>query len=228
MSIFTRPDSPPPRQPSPELVPAPLPCPPPRHRHSELHLRARATAPHTPPGLHPSTPRARHLTITRSLDDIPKQPLQPRRSNHSLQDPYPSRSRIRSTMPSATSGSFHPSTSFLQSRVMSLPSHPSVSSASGAENSIAVLPLPSSLLSVQVGQVDVKNAECPTPLVAPVYLPDMEQPQPTSDFSLSHPVLHGQPKSVVTSEKHKTTGITRFKFFTLRNASRKASKIFAF
>ncbi|KAF8897657.1 hypothetical protein BD779DRAFT_1491979 [Infundibulicybe gibba] len=67
--MFVRPDSPPPRQPSPDFVPAPLPSPP---VHSRLrNPSARALTPSVPPGLH------KQLLSTRSCDQLGDRIRQP-------------------------------------------------------------------------------------------------------------------------------------------------------
>jgi hypothetical protein len=66
MSIFVRPDSPPPRQPSPDIPPTPLPYP--NHpRRVVSHPRIRAVSPTRPPGLQLPT---RTIQYARSYDHI--------------------------------------------------------------------------------------------------------------------------------------------------------------
>lgn len=66
MSIFVRPDSPPPRQPSPDILPAPLPYP--NHpRRVVSHPKIRTVSPARPPGLQLPT---RTIQYARSYDHI--------------------------------------------------------------------------------------------------------------------------------------------------------------
>ena len=68
MSIFVRPDSPPPRQPSPDITPAPLPYPHhPRRVASQPKIRAVTVSPARPPGLQLPT---RTVHSARSYDHI--------------------------------------------------------------------------------------------------------------------------------------------------------------
>lgn len=72
MSIFVRPESPPPRQPSPDITLAPLPYP--HHpRRATSQPKIRVYSPSRPPGLHPPTrtvqPARSYDHITRAHDD---------------------------------------------------------------------------------------------------------------------------------------------------------------
>ncbi|KAG5342505.1 hypothetical protein C0989_000633 [Termitomyces sp. Mn162] len=88
MSIFARPPSPPPRQPSPELHYSPLPSPHARARHRTLSSHT-DSAPATPPGLPVPKPRKAILTV-RSLNDLPSssRSLVPHRRSLSTAIPY--------------------------------------------------------------------------------------------------------------------------------------------
>jgi len=71
MSIFVRPDSPPPRQPSPDITPSPLPYPHhPRRVASQPKIRLHSPSPSRPPGLSPSPLRT--VQPARSYDHITK------------------------------------------------------------------------------------------------------------------------------------------------------------
>lgn len=68
MSIFVRPDSPPPRQPSPDITPSPLPYPHhPRRVVSQPKIRVHSPSPSRPPGLQPP---AKTVQPARSYDRI--------------------------------------------------------------------------------------------------------------------------------------------------------------
>jgi len=124
MSIFVRPDSPPPRAPSPEFTLASLPCPPPPRRvHSQPKIRV-----HSPASLHPPTKR---LHGARSYDVIKHRQAADSDDGHSVPSPTTtSSSPIPSLYDSSTkrSVSVAPSSSSSTPRTGSPP--PAQSSAS--------------------------------------------------------------------------------------------------
>lgn len=79
MSIFVRPDSPPPRQPSPDILFAPLPCPHPRRVLSQPKMGLHS--PVVPPGLDTPT---RTVQSSRSFDGLNRQRTTPLKNGQNM------------------------------------------------------------------------------------------------------------------------------------------------
>ncbi|TFK43419.1 hypothetical protein BDQ12DRAFT_178919 [Crucibulum laeve] len=233
MSIFIRPDSPPPRQPSPEPLSTPLPSPPPRYSKrdrtsSKRPHQSRAAAPMFPPGLHPFPDAHRSLLSIRSCDN-----MRDKENRHrvGVQEEEPTRKRTRSTLNAsayprvASSHNPIPLSSEYQPRHRSLsyaipyrspPPSPTLAAAPPP-----VPPLPVFTLSSPAH----KPTACPrTQPITPIYLPDMEQLSPISELPaplFSSPKLQ-RPSSA--PEKRGGIGMTCFKFFSLGNASQRGQR----
>jgi hypothetical protein len=199
MSIFVRPDSPPPRQPSPDITPAPLPYP--HHpRRVASQPKIRVYSPSLPPGLQSPS---KTVQPARSYDHITKahsdsdhnSSMTPKRTSR-IQQPLPPHSgpelnsRHRSTLTVAVprrSSSLHVSP-------VANPPLPSASTASVSSSSKRTLrPQPNSFDSWMAA-----NA-----------LPQRKPP--------SKPVLP-------PLEKHKSLGIACLRFFRFRNSSSRYSQ----
>ncbi|PPQ99083.1 hypothetical protein CVT24_003643 [Panaeolus cyanescens] len=186
MSIFQRPESPPPRAPSPELPPAPLPYP--HHaRRVPSQPRIRVQTPTVPPGLQV---RPKGLHSVRSCDNIYA------RNVDSLQT---SKARTRSAMmlsPSDTPNS-SPSSSARNSSEFT-PGHRRTSS-----------------VAIQRPATSPISTYPPLPM-RHVYLPDIHSERPNTIQSQSQPKLASKPVILPPLEKHKNLGAACLKLFRFR------------
>ncbi|KAF6762336.1 hypothetical protein DFP72DRAFT_602753 [Ephemerocybe angulata] len=168
MSYFERPDSPPPREPSPEPVHTPLPSP---------HLRARdkrrnnLRSPLAPPGLAPP----RTVQQSRSFDHINRDALYPtlRRRTRSSLEP--------SASPKLQSASLSPPSTPTHRRTTSVSISHSPPSTPSRSAIPPVPPLPGSARTSPVFKPSLRTA------VTPIYLPDLHELSPvaqrTSNFA---------------------------------------------
>ncbi|TEB35627.1 hypothetical protein FA13DRAFT_1362074 [Coprinellus micaceus] len=170
MSYFDRPDSPPPRAPSPEQVHTPLPSP---------HLRAqrrkqqhqRASSPLAPPGLAPP----RTLLQSRSFDQINRDPNHhtlKRRTRSNLEQP-------NEPAPNSSSAFHHRRTTSVSTHPCSPPLTPGSSSRSSRVSSPVppVPPLPDSARSSPLFKPHLRNQ------VTPIYLPELNDLSPVAQRS---------------------------------------------
>ncbi|KAF9057678.1 hypothetical protein BJ165DRAFT_1521038 [Panaeolus papilionaceus] len=209
MSIFERPESPPPRAPSPDLSPAPLPYP--HHaRRVPSQPRIRVLTPTIPPGLQSTTTTTpKLLHSVRSCDNIYARNLD---NSNSLQSSKP---RTRSALmlsPSDTPRS-SPSSSARNSAEFA-PGH-------RRTFSVAVARPATSPNSLRPQLPHPNSQEPPKPIYASqplrhIYLPDIEDP------SILQPQLPSQPKAsqkpfiLPPLEKHKNLGAACLKLFRIR------------
>ncbi|KAF8974433.1 hypothetical protein BDZ97DRAFT_1911615 [Flammula alnicola] len=225
MSIFVRPDSPPPRQPSPDILPTPLPYP--HHpRRVPSQPKIRVHSPTVPPGLHT---RTQTLHSPRSCDFFTNK-AENSDDGHSSLDT--TRKRTRSTVTSTLAGSSltsTPSTSRSPSlrnspdfaphhrRTLSVafPSQSPPSSPSPAPSDSAP-PVP----SVPYRYTGPKHIVSPKPVACtPIVLPEVDEHR--SDVYYPPPTLERKPTPVLPAlEKHKSMGIACLKFFGIRTPSR--------
>jgi hypothetical protein len=193
MSIFVRPDSPPPRQPSPDILPEPLPY------------------PHHPRRI-PFQPKVR-IHSARSYDFLNTKPTKHSDDGHcSLRSARP-RTRSNLNVSPVTTPSSSPAPSSRNSqefsqRTLSIPyafPHPS--------------PSPSPVLgapTVPYRYTGPKHIICPKPVACtPIILPELIAPTPAV---LAPPILEKKPLPPL--EKHKSMGIACLKFFGIRTPPR--------
>ncbi|KAG5648950.1 hypothetical protein DXG03_000299 [Asterophora parasitica] len=225
MSIFTRPESPPPRQPSPEPQYTPLPSPHVRARQrtaSSQHSSS-SHAPATPPGLavhrqHKPIPSARsydhlhgaqepRIRNTRSRSTLTASPPATPRS---LPLPSPSRSQFSESPHRRTLSNAIPYLSPPPSPTLAAPPPP-------------VPPIPAFVLN---SPAHYKPAPSPQPAtILPIHLPDLGT-IPSLAESAHTTRKHATPpsssrKHYVSPDKHHSMGMTCLKFFSLRNSKRR-------
>lgn len=223
--MFTRPDSPPPRQPSPEFVPTPLPSPHLRLRNSSQKLSpSPSLSPLVPPGL--NARQSRHLVSTRSDDHLSEKANSRRDAVH--QDS--GRRRTRSTLnvsPPTTPRSLplpspSPSHTFRRGhrRCLSfaVPYLSPPPSPTTAPLPPPVPPIPAFALTPGDAKSTVHLQ--PTP-ITPIRLPELDTMSPLSPTPSFLPRKKG--KSSSTSDGRKNTAMTCWKFFSLRNSSSQGS-----
>lgn len=227
MSIFVRPLSPPPRQPSPDFVPTPLPSP-------HIHTRARTSSqqfsgrvsssntPSHPPGL--DIPPSRRLAIARSCDHLADRARVLRQELHPHHIPRRTRSNLQQLPPHLTNYPVtapSPSSSASEHRDSQRKTSFSTSSCSHSSNSVFPPPVPrvpTSLLSSK----ESKTILHPRPVnVSSVRFPELDA---SSHCSNDVPSL--MPRKLCKSppvphEKHKILGMTCLRFFSLRGSSHK-------
>ncbi|KAG6903509.1 hypothetical protein C0995_005532 [Termitomyces sp. Mi166 len=208
MSIFARPPSPPPRQPSPELGYTPLPSPHVRARHRTLSSQT-SSAPSLPPGLTTAKPRKSILTV-RSCNDLPSSSR--------------SQSIASSSTPPATPRSMHsPSRSHFghiyHRRTLSnaIPYRSPPPSPTLPSPPPPVPPIPTFALSPPTPM-----KRCPPPAaITPIHLPDLDNVPPLTEVTC-------QPRSrkQASPTKHIRTpekvAMTCLRFFSLRNSKRRS------
>jgi len=200
MSIFTRPDSPPPRQPSPQFIPTPLPSP---HIHARLRKSSsKQSLPPTttPPGLHsfPTTNRLVHPV--RSYDHLVTRRSPASTSSHLT--PSPPRSLQIHSAPLAADIRPHRRCISHSTPYRSPPPSPTMASLPPP-----VPPIPAFVLEGKPSHTSQRASVTPihldsiSPLSESVFLPRKQarRPRPT------------------TPEKHSCVGMTCWKFFSLRS-----------
>ncbi|KAG6880382.1 hypothetical protein C0992_007793 [Termitomyces sp. T32_za158] len=203
MSIFARPPSPPPRQPSPELGYTPLPSPHVRARHRTLSSQT-SLAPSIPPGLFVQKPRKSILTV-RSCNDLPS-------SSRSQGFPRPSTPATPRSLPSPSRSAFgeitHRRTLSNAIPYRSPPPSPTLPSPPPP-----VPPIPSFALSPPTPM-----KHCPRPAaITPIHLPDLDNVPPLTEAT-NPPRSRKQPSRARTPEK---VAMTCLRFFSLRNSKRR-------
>ncbi|KAG6833884.1 hypothetical protein H0H87_007895 [Tephrocybe sp. NHM501043] len=202
MSIFTRPASPPPRQPSPELDYTPLPSP---------HVRARLRtmsgqdqhAPATPPGLAAPRPR-RPILAVRSFNDLPLRATASRATPPATPRSLSSPSRDHD---------YHHHRRTLSNAIpyRSPPPSPIITSPPPP-----VPPIPAFVLS---SPATVKH--CPKPAaILPIHLPDLDSLPPLVETTNS-PRPRKLP-SQLSDSRTRAAGMTCLRFFSTRNTKRRA------
>jgi hypothetical protein len=143
MSIFVRPDSPPPRQPSPDIPPAPLPYP--HHpRRAVSQPKIKVYSPSRPPGLQSPT---KTIKPVRSYDQNSLRAS--RKETYPMQQPLPSRSgaELKSTLQAVPRR-----LSSAHVRPVANPPLPSVPAASNSKRTLR--PQPNSFDSLYLPHVD--------------------------------------------------------------------------
>jgi hypothetical protein len=206
MSIFTRPDSPPPRQPSPEFVPTPLPSP---------HLRARLrkssskqslgpSSPSIPPGL--SAPR-NFIHSSRSYDHLDERTERRRRtSSNPMSGPITPRP-LTQNYPTSLSVDHGRRRNLSQATpYRSPPPSPAISPPPPP-----VPPIPAFVLTPPK---EDKPTHPPQSMSGLIRLPDLDNVSPLSESTF---IPRQHPK--VPPPKH--SGMTCLKFFSLRNTKRR-------
>ncbi|KAF5388419.1 hypothetical protein D9615_000519 [Tricholomella constricta] len=220
MSIFTRPQSPPPRQPSPELAYTPLPVRA-RQRTTSSQHSSSSYAPATPPGLTLKRPYRPVLSV-RSCDH-----LHQRAQEHTLRN-----TRTRSTLtasppatprslPSPSRSQFNESPSHRRTLSNAIPYRSPPPSPTIAVPPPPVPPIPAFVLSPPA---QIKSAHCPQPVVImPIHLPDLANLSPLDEpthatRTRKHTTPPSPHKPYVSPDKHRSMGMTCLKFFFLRNS----------
>ncbi|GLB33933.1 hypothetical protein LshimejAT787_0108170 [Lyophyllum shimeji] len=231
MSIFIRPASPPPRQPSPELAYAPLPL---RARQRTMSSQYSLSTPATPPGLgvrHQHKPMLSvrsydHLHEKASRSGTHHQEFRSRNTRvrshptasppttpRSLPLPSPSRSQFSDIpLPRRTLSNAIPYRSPPPSPTIEAPPPP-------------VPPIPAFVLSppAQVKPVDYSHPAG----TMPIHLPDLDT---LPSLSESTRILRKQApapspgKHPCSPEPHRSVGMTCLKFFSTRNSKRRAGQ----
>ncbi|KAF8165231.1 hypothetical protein B0H34DRAFT_229558 [Crassisporium funariophilum] len=216
MSIFVRPDSPPPRQPSPDITPAPLPYP--HHpRRVASQPKIRVHSPTMPPGLYPPT---RSLQSVRSYEYLGRTETKSSDDGHSSLKSARCRTRSTHAASSLSSPRSSPDPSPRGSpdlvprhrRSFSMavaPQFPSVQSRAP--------PVPAVPTSASIG----KPILSPQPVLSrPIYLPDIDE-------MASHVSSRRKPQpkpTLPTLEKPRSMGITCLQFFGLRIAPKQSQQ----
>lgn len=233
MSIFARPDSPPPRQPSPVPMPPSLPSPPLRTRDIPRQPRMRTP----PPGLEVSVSEKRLLSVCsfECLRNKENKPWESSDSESSTENHR--RKRTRSTLtpsPPTTPRSLQlpaqkhifeqaskPHHRRCLSVAMPRPYRSPPASPNYTSRPPPVPPLPSHVLSSPI----VKPLSCPPQQlpITPIYLPDLDDLSPISEMPISLSRKQGF-KIASPPSKQRSMGMTCFKFFTLRNAGLRAPR----
>ncbi|CAA7259877.1 unnamed protein product [Cyclocybe aegerita] len=223
MSFFARPDSPPPRAPSPDVLPEPLPC----HRHprrvaSQPKVRSPHHSPALPPGLHA---RTRTLQSARSADvlsirskssddshssvhSLTMRPVKTRTTLGVYDSPSPRSTPSTSPSPTpspASSSRNSPDFTRRHRRTLSVVvPHPGSLSPNTTTDSL-LPPVPS--VPAAYTYTGPKHIICPKPMsFTPIYLPDIEE--------LSHPPPVAPPRTTVrvnAVEQKSPTGTTASK-----------------
>ncbi|KDR83619.1 hypothetical protein GALMADRAFT_133048 [Galerina marginata CBS 339.88] len=229
MSIFVRPASPPPRQPSPDVLPAPLPYP--RHpRRVPSQPKIRVHSPALPPGLNARTKplhsaRSYDFMSTRETkfsDDGHASPHSPRPRTLSTLNASPASTPSSSPAPSSRNS---PDFTSRHRRTLSvaLPYSSSPSPSPTVESEAPpVPPLPYRYTGPQ-------HIVCPKPMsltsvATPILLSDIEAARHTAPVPTMPPILEPkgfeQKYTLPALEKHKSMGIACLKFFGLRSPTR--------
>ena len=206
MSIFTRPESPPPRQPSPEFVPAPLPSP-----HFQARLRKSSSkqslSPSVPPGLHP-LPVPRNLVhSSRSHEHLGNWP-EGRRRTPSNPHTLSSTHRSPPTPPTSLSVDHASGRHWRRSALQAGTYHSPPPSPAIPSPPPPVPPIPAFVAA------EVKHKVSPPMSKSPICLPDFD------NVAVSTRQSRQQPK-LPPLQNHSGIGMTCLKFFSTRNTKRK-------
>jgi len=216
MSIFTRPDSPPPRQPSPDFVPAPLPSP---HLRARLHKSSSKQSlsnysPSVPPGLHPSLAPHNFVRSTRSCEHLNEG--RKRTSSTPILSPIP-RSLPQLAIPSTSLSVDHgrPNRRFLSHATpyRSPPPSPTIHSPPPP-----VPPIPPFVIAT----TKYKPTHTPQPMSTPIHIPDFGYVSPlpeSTSLPQQNPKVHPSP------QKHSAVRMTCLKFFSLRSTKQRLTRI---
>ncbi|KAF9476479.1 hypothetical protein BDN70DRAFT_167387 [Pholiota conissans] len=230
MSLFVRPDSPPPRQPSPDILPVPLPYPHhPRRIASQPKIRVHSPGPLVPPGLQG---RNKTLYTARSCDfpqvEMPreKSPFSDdghssiqsaRERTHSTATPTLTVSSVPNTPSSSRPPSVKSSLEFAprHRRTMSVafPNPPASPSLAQNERSLSVPEVPYRYTGPR--RIVLPQPVSTTPVIM---LPDIDQPGSEVRFP---PRTTTEKPRLPPLEKHKSMGVACLKFFGIRSASRR-------
>ncbi|PPQ83278.1 hypothetical protein CVT25_004018 [Psilocybe cyanescens] len=247
-SIFVRPDSPPPRQPSPDFLPAPLPYP--HHpRRIASQPKIRVHSPSIPPGLHG---RNKTLQSARSCDFVSSRPSEsrdeqdPRCSSSSSSSDHGLRHfRARTRSPNLTVSSmssprsspgpsarnspdFIPHHRRTLSVAFAFPSTPSSRSTSPTAVDSQVPPVP----LVPYRYTGPQHIVCPTPLPLNKPIIFTNRDVEVAEILLEVPSTPSPPLGEKASEgkdvlppleKHKSMGMACLKFFGIRSTSTRQS-----
>lgn len=210
MSIFVRPDSPPPRQPSPEFVPAPLPSP-----HLQARLRKSSSkqsissSPSLPPGLHLSTGLRNFVHSTRSYEQLGERSERRRASSSPIVSPPTTPPSLPLPSTSLSVDHSRPSRRYpsCATTYRSPPPSPSIPSPPP--------PVPPIPAFVVTAPKEVKYMHHPSqPMsVSPIRLPDFDNVSPLSESTYIPQPLPRVPPP----QKHSGIGMTCLKFFSLRH-----------
>lgn len=203
---MNRPDSPPPRQPSPDILPTPLPYPRhPRRIHSQPKIKLQAS-PALPPGLRPKPARSYDFLRTDTHDDARSSLYSARKHTQSSTASTPSSSRA----PSVKNVHFAPT----HRRTLSIafPSPPSTPSPAPSEHS----------LTVPYRYTGPRHIVCPQPVSGvPIVLPDLDLPRSEVRFPPAAPPEDTVTQAPPALERHKSMGIACLKFFGIRSPARR-------
>ncbi|KAF8076522.1 hypothetical protein FPV67DRAFT_1664784 [Lyophyllum atratum] len=225
MSIFTRPDSPPPRQPSPELAYTPLPV---RARQRTMSSQNSAStyAPSTPPGLSVRRPHKPILTA-RSYDHLHEKASRTRnartRSNLTASPPNTPRSL---PLPSPSRSHFSDIPPYRRTLSNAIPYLSPPPSPTIAAPPPPVPPIPAFVLSPPA---QIKSAHFQRPAaVLPIHLPDLDNLSPLSESTRiprkQTPVPPPEKQQQFSPEPHRSVGVTCLRFFSMRNSKRRATQ----
>jgi hypothetical protein len=229
MSFFTRPDSPPPRQPSPDFIPAPLPSPHlrARLRHSSSKQSLPSYSPSLPPGLNPVPRAPKPLTSMRSCDHIngrsrTGEEYERRRTRSTLTASPPTTPRSLTAPSTSRASDERPHRRCLSSAIpyLSPPPSPTISLAPPP-----VPPIPAFVLTPPAA--DVKSPRRPQPMsITPIRLSELDNLPPLSPSTcLSQKQSRPSPPlPTSTPEKHRSVGMTCLKFFSLRNSRQRSPR----
>jgi len=229
MSIFIRPDSPPPRMPSPDIIPEPLSSPP-------IHSRSRTTSRRClrlplqsqtapiPPCLIGSPLLDKTLLSTRSCDHL-REKANPGqwadgeafgpRGTLNVSPPTTPRSL---PLPSPTDGSSNFRRGHRRTLSFAIPYRSPPPSPTIASRPPPVPPIPAFVLS-PTDKKPILHTQ-PTRLI-PIYLPEPEAISPISEVSISP---RKQNRSIPAPRREKSTGMTCLKFFSLRNSCQRGAR----
>jgi hypothetical protein len=212
MSIFTRPDSPPPRQPSPDILPTPLPHP--RRLPSQPKIRVQLP--------HPS----RSLHSMRSMDFTNEGGRMVSEDGHDSRSLPRTRKRTRSTFTSSSTPRSSPSpcpstTDYLpdpvnHNRTLSV-AIPSPSPSPTPTMVCSVPPLPSSKPSVVASS---NNIVCPKPVSLRPILFDQTDGLAAIDLQTAgfqRKLSKSNSKRLPPLEKHKNVGLACLRFFGIKS-----------
>ena len=202
---MNRPDSPPPRQPSPDILPAPLPYPRhPRRIHSQPKIKIHPS-PALPPGLRPKPARSYDFLRTDTDNSSARKQTQSILAPSSTQS-TPCSSRA----PSVKNVHFAPT--HRRTLSVAFPSPPSTPSPAPSEHS----------LTVPYRYTGPRHIVSPQPVSAvPIVLPDLDLPRSGVRFPPA-----ALPEDTVTQappalERHKSMGMACLKFFGIRSPARR-------
>lgn len=226
MSIFARPDSPPPRQPSPDFLPAPLPSPHLRGRlrHSSSKQSFPSYSPPVPPGLNPAPRSHKTIPSMRSYDHIngrnrTGEEYERKRTRSTLTASPPTTPRSLPIPSSSRASEERPHRRCLSSAIpyRSPPPSPTISLAPPP-----VPPIPAFVLTPPADMKTRSRSLHPMSLT-PIRLPELDNLPP-----LSEPTYRSQkqsrPQPPTPSPEKPKSGMTCLKFFSLRNSRQKSNR----